>query len=73
MLSKTFDKHLNDLEDVFDRLIKNNLKRKPKKCSFLKLELEYLRFVITKEGLHPQLAKTKAIELMRPPSCVRDI
>ena len=71
VFSRTFAEHLNNLENVFKRLINNNLKLKPKKCSFFKSELEYLGFVITKEGLHPQLAKIEAIKLMKPPSCVR--
>ena len=73
VFSRTFAEHLNDLENVFKRLNNNNLKLKPKKCSFFKSELKYLGFVITEKGLHPQPAKIKAIKLMKPPSCVRDI
>ena len=73
VFSRTFAEHLNDLEDVFKQLINNNLKLKPKKCSFFKSELKYLGFVLTKEGLHPHPAKIEAIQLMKPPSCIRDI
>ena len=49
MFSITFAKHLGNLNDVFKCISNNNLKLKPKKCSFLKSELDYLGFVIDKK------------------------
>ena len=39
--SKTFEQHLKDLEEVFEKLRKAELKAKLKKCEFIKREVEY--------------------------------
>ena len=41
ILSKTFDQHLDHLNQVFKRLRAVNLKLKPSKCVFGKSELKY--------------------------------
>ena len=64
---RTFDEHLTHLEQVFNRLIKNNLKLKPSKCQFFKSQIDYLGFVIDKDGLRPQSPKVEAIQKMPTP------
>ena len=56
--SKTFEEHLQHLEQVFERLRKAGLTLKPKKCSFLKKEVIYLGHVISSQGIAPDPAKT---------------
>ena len=46
VFSKTFDDHLDHLEQVFIQLKEVNLKLKPKKCQFFKQHLEFLVSVI---------------------------
>ena len=48
--STTFDKHLTDLQRIFDRLNVARLKLKPAKCSFGMPELLYLGHIISKTG-----------------------
>lgn len=53
VFSRTFNKHLEHLEEVFKRLALANLKVKPWKCQFFKDQLEYLGFVIDRDRLRP--------------------
>ena len=59
--SSTFDKHLTDLQRIFDRLNAAGLKLKPAKCSFGMLELLYLGHIISKTGFRPDPAKIQVI------------
>ena len=73
VFSKTFNEHLLHLEQVFIRLAQNNLKLKPKKCHFFKDRIDYLGFIVSKDGLLPQPDKISAIEHMSTPANKRDI
>lgn len=73
VFSRTFHEHLRHLEEVFQRLLKANLKLKPRKCNFFKEHLEFLGFVISKDGLRPVPAKVEAISHMQVPANKRDI
>ena len=53
IVSKSVEEHLVHLEEVFRRLIEANVKLNPKKCSFVKQKVEYLRHVVTPEVLCP--------------------
>lgn len=65
--------HLDHLEAVFQRLIAANLKLKSRKCNFFKEHLEFLGYIISKDGLKPDPAKVKAITHMQTPSNKRDV
>ena len=49
--TKTFDKHLLQLEQVFLRLRQAGLKLSPEKCFFFEQELPFLGHVISGEGI----------------------
>lgn len=70
---RTFNEHLKDLEKAFNWLAGANLKLKKKKCTFFKEQLDYLEFLIDKNGLHPQPNKVSAIENMKIPEDKKDI
>ena len=55
---------LNHLEEVFKRLMANNLKLKPKKYNFFMEHLEFLGYIIAKDGLQLVPAKVEATNLM---------
>ena len=50
--TRTFEEHLERLEEVFRRLEQNGLYLKPKKCTFIAREMKYLGFVINQQGLN---------------------
>ena len=65
--SGTFEEHLLEVEKVMQRLEKVGLKCKIDKCKFAVPEVEYLGYIITREGVKPDPKKIRAIlDLERP-------
>lgn len=60
--SKDFDTHLQDLQQVFDRLQHAQLTLKPNKCHFAQQSVLYLGHIISAEGIRPNPAKTSVID-----------
>ena len=60
--SPTFEKHIEDLENVFARLRQHNLTLKPSKCHFAAKQVDYLGHVISKYGTKPNPSKTAVID-----------
>ena len=59
--SKSFNEHLQQLREVFERLRSAGLRLKPKKCLFLRNEVPYLGHVVTAQGIKPDPAKTEKV------------
>ena len=59
--------HDSRLINVLDRARLRNLKLNKTECQFKKQEIFYLEYVLTKDGLKPDLKKTQAISEMTPP------
>ena len=51
--SKTFEEHLRDLEEIFNRLIEANMQLKPSKCHLFQRQLIYLGHQVSSEGIQP--------------------
>lgn len=66
IFSATFEGHMSDLKDVFQKLREYNFTVNREKCRFVCSTIKYLGHVITPEGLKVDQEKTKAI-LERPP------
>lgn len=60
--SKTADQHLNDLEQVFNRMKQAGLRFKVEKCQFFQKELPFLGFLISKEGIRLDPGKVEAVQ-----------
>ena len=60
--SETFGKHLNDLEQVFERIRKANLKLGPEKCKFCFGEIKFLGHIIGKDGIKTDPAKIEKVK-----------
>ena len=59
--SGTFDTHLDELEQVFTRLLEAGLKINASKSHFCGDELEYLGYLINREGVRPTIKKVEAL------------
>ena len=59
--SPSFDQHLRDLEDVFQRLRQHNLTLKPGNCHFAAQQFDCLGHVISKQGATLNPKKTAVI------------
>ena len=73
IFSKTFEEHLQDIGEVFQRLSGDNLKVTPEKCEFARSELLYLGFTINREGIKTDPKKVSAIQNMSYPSCTLEM
>ena len=71
--SSSFDQHVQDLEEVFERLKAARLKLKPSKCYLFQKELTYLGHLVSQKGIRPDLDKIKAITSMPAPKSKSDV
>ena len=58
-ISWTYDKHIEHLREVFERLRSAGLHLKPIKCLLLRDEVPYLGHVIPVHGIQPESSKTE--------------
>ena len=63
----SLDDHLEKLGTVLDKLQKAGLKVNAKKSNFCRSEVEYLGYLITRNGIKPQPKKVEAIHNMAVP------
>jgi hypothetical protein len=71
--NRTFEKHLEQLTTVFDVIRNNNLQINSSKSSFCALETEYLGFILTRNGIKPQMKKVQAILQIAPPTNIKQV
>jgi hypothetical protein len=65
--------HLEKLEEVLRQLRNAGLKVNAAKSTFCALEIEYLGYVLTRNGIKPQSNKVRAILAIKPPTGVRQL
>ena len=73
VISKTFSKHLENLQETFDALRKHGLSIKAVKCSFAMSKVTFLGHKITRKGVSPLHSKVAAVQKWPPPAHVRDL
>jgi hypothetical protein len=64
----SLEDHLEKLEDVLRRLHDTGLKVNAAKLTFCTLEIEYLGYVLTRNGIKPQSNKVQAMLAIEPPT-----
>jgi hypothetical protein len=65
--------HLEKLREVLHRLKTAGLRVNAAKSHFAEAEIEYLGYILTREGIKPQPEKCQAILALKPPSSVKDL
>ncbi|GBM92728.1 Retrovirus-related Pol polyprotein from transposon 17.6 [Araneus ventricosus] len=73
VLSETFEKHLDDLKAVFERLLLFKMQSNRNKCNFACERVKYLGHYITSSGVQVDPDKTAAIRKMVPPKNVKQV
>ena len=73
VFSETFEKHLEHLQQVIERLTAAGLELKPSKCPFICQEVEYLGHLITPSGIRPNPNRVKAVREFPVPQSVREV
>ncbi len=69
----SLEDHLVKLEEVFRQLCNARLKVNAAKLTFCALEIEYLGYVLTRDGIKPQSNKVQAILVIKPLTGVRQL
>jgi len=68
-----FDDHLQKLGIVLQRLSDKGLQVNAAKSNFCALEVDYLGYTLTREGIRPQEKKVNAILALEPPRNVKEL
>ena len=71
--SPTFDKHLEDLKELFEVFIAANLKFKKEKCAFGFDEIPFLGFLVSKKGIRPDPEKVEPIAAYPVPTTIKEM
>lgn len=61
VIGKTLEEHLSNLRDVLKTLSEANLKVQLDKSEFLRTSVEFLGYIITRDGIMPNNKKIEAI------------
>ena len=69
----TLDDYLTKVEQVLQRLHKAGLKVNANKSKFCRKEVEYLGYLVTREGIKPQAKKVQAIHNMATPQTRKEL
>lgn len=69
----SFSQHLEQLEDIFKCCQKSNLKLNAEKCNFGLNKIVYLEYIVTRQGIKPNLKKIKSIQAMERSSTVTEV
>jgi hypothetical protein len=67
------DKHRQKIETVITRLRDTGLEVKAAKSLFHAHEIEYLGYILTREGIKLQPKKVQAILMLNPPNNIKEL
>jgi hypothetical protein len=70
---QTLDEHLQKMETVLTRLRDAGLKVNAAKSSFCAHEIEYLGYILTREGIKPQSKRVQAILMLNLPNNIKEL
>ena len=73
IFSTTFDEHLKNLEQVFQRLSHSGISLKLSKCIFASEKVDFLGFELSQNGLTPQYRLTEAIDNFKRPETKKEL
>jgi len=71
--SRSREQHLDHLHQVCSVLRKEELYANPKKCTFLSTQVQFLRFVVSANGVSTDPEKIRAIEEWPEPKTIHDV
>lgn len=67
------EEHLENLEIIFQTLEQANMKIQLDKCEFFQEQVEFLGFIISRDGIKTNPKKVKAIREFPPPKTVKEL
>ena len=69
----TFEIHMKDAKEVLERLVDKRLQINPDRSSWAKDQVEYLGFLLNRDGVEPQPMKIQGILYMDIPEIQRHV
>jgi hypothetical protein len=72
IFSKNYDQHLQDIEEVFERLRIFNWKLKLDKCKFAQTKMQYLGHIISEGQIQMFPKNLKKIQSLKPPKNIKE-
>jgi hypothetical protein len=69
----SLEDHLEKLEEILRQICDAGIKVNAEKSTFCALEIEYLGYVLTRDGIKPQSNKVQAILAIKPPTEVKQL
>lgn len=73
LYSDTIEEHASRLQHVFERFERANLQLQPSKCVFAQSEVQYLGYVISRDGIAPSPDKVRSVRDYPRPTTVKEI
>jgi len=73
VFSKDEESHVRHLETVLSRLQENKLYVSPKKCDFMKTEIDFLGMVVGKEGIRVNPKKVEVLRTWPKPKTLTEV
>jgi hypothetical protein len=71
--NSSLEDHLEKLEEVLRKLHDAGLKGNAEKLTCCTLDIEYLGYILTRDGIKPQINKVQAILPIQPPTRVKQL
>jgi hypothetical protein len=71
--SKTFEDHLVHLRRVFELLLSAGLRLNRTKCEFFKNKIDYLGYIVSKDGIAPNMKKIESITKYPKPTNQKEL
>ena len=71
--SKTFEEHIQDLDEVFSRIRKAGLKLRADKCKFCCEEIEFLGYVVGRDGVKTDKKKIEKVKNYPKPITITEL
>ncbi|CAB4007282.1 Transposon Ty3-G Gag-Pol poly, partial [Paramuricea clavata] len=73
VVGRTFDQHLENLDDVLQAIDRAGLRLKLSKCSFAKPSVDFLGFTVSAAGLVQNVTKVEAIRVFSTPQNLTEL
>ena len=73
VVGRSFEEHLRNLQNVFERLRGAGLRLKPKKCAFLQEEVLYLGHLVSREGISTDPSKIDKVVNWPEPVSTKEV
>ena len=67
IFSPTFEKHLDRLRNIFEKIRESGIKLGPEKCSFVARQLTFLGHVVSEKGIETDPRKIEALKTWKKP------